>query len=288
MMKKEVGRLPPRDLEALSVYLDGELTPRERVKLEARLEANPELRQALEELRLVAGALRELPQASPGRRFTLTPEMARRRRRYPTMQLATALAGVAFLLTVGVDALLVARPRAASERPAQLAAPPEALFMEQDQLWGATEVPPEEAEVPALPATGSAGEGLEGEVVEEGRLAGGPLATPTMSVGAAEKAVGTEVAGTPVAAPEALAAAPPVEETPVAALSDEEQAETELSPAPLPSPTVRFGAGGEFNTEAARSATTEAPRFPWLRVLEFFLAGLTLLLGGLTLVQRRR
>ncbi|HHH82746.1 MAG TPA: hypothetical protein ENL35_07135, partial [Chloroflexi bacterium] len=62
MMKKEIGRLPPRDLEALSVYLDGELTPRERVKLEARLEANPELRQALEELRLVAGALRELPQ----------------------------------------------------------------------------------------------------------------------------------------------------------------------------------------------------------------------------------
>jgi anti-sigma factor RsiW len=52
------------DDELLSAYLDDELTPEERARVEARLAADPAARQLLDELRSVSQAVRSLPQES--------------------------------------------------------------------------------------------------------------------------------------------------------------------------------------------------------------------------------
>ena len=101
-----LSRLTPRDLEILSAYADGALTPAERRDIEARLAQDPALRQALEQIRATSALLRALPQVRPPRSFTLTPEMASVRSgwlRYPVLQLATAVATLAFVITVGAD-----------------------------------------------------------------------------------------------------------------------------------------------------------------------------------------
>lgn len=65
----------PKDWEALSAYLDGQLSPRERARLEARLADDPALRQALAELRALRAALRHLPPPRVPRNFALRSEM---------------------------------------------------------------------------------------------------------------------------------------------------------------------------------------------------------------------
>lgn len=106
----------PRDWEALSAYLDGQLAPKERQLLEARLQAREDLRLALDELRRTRSVLRaHLPVRAP-RNFTLTPEMAGIRQRarpgislFPTMRLASALSTLLFVLVTLGDLLLGSR-----------------------------------------------------------------------------------------------------------------------------------------------------------------------------------
>ena len=54
------------DDEQLSAYLDDELAPDERVRVEARLSADPAARQLLDELRTVSQAMKSLPHAALG------------------------------------------------------------------------------------------------------------------------------------------------------------------------------------------------------------------------------
>lgn len=65
-----------KDTEAISAYLDGNLDPRERERLEARLEREPGLRAELNALDRTRRLLRTAPQYRAPRNFTLTPEMA--------------------------------------------------------------------------------------------------------------------------------------------------------------------------------------------------------------------
>jgi hypothetical protein len=102
------SQISRRDLEQLSTYLDGALSARETARLEARLHEDPILRHALDELRETIRLVGSLPEAKVPRNFTLTPEMVgikERPRAYPVMRLATALATLAFLVVVGVDAI---------------------------------------------------------------------------------------------------------------------------------------------------------------------------------------
>ena len=52
------------DDELLSAYLDGELAPEERARVESRLASDPEARHLLEELRAASKALQGLPSAA--------------------------------------------------------------------------------------------------------------------------------------------------------------------------------------------------------------------------------
>ena len=98
----------PRDLETLSAFVDGRLSPSEEGALQRRLERDEDLRLALKEMRQTVQALRSLPSRPVPRSFALDPAMVTRpapARWYPVFQLGTALAGVAFLLVVGLDVL---------------------------------------------------------------------------------------------------------------------------------------------------------------------------------------
>lgn len=56
----------PFDDELLSAYLDDEVTPEERARVDERLAADPAARQLLDELRSVSRAMKELPAATLG------------------------------------------------------------------------------------------------------------------------------------------------------------------------------------------------------------------------------
>jgi len=185
-----LSNLSPRELEWLSAYADGELPPQEAEGLRARLEQEPGLRLALAEIRQTSGLLRSLPTLKPPRPFTLSAERAAVARRYPRLQLATALAGLAFFLVVGVD--VFARAGMAAPRllavDQQVAAAPAEPAMDQVQ----------EKEQP-LPE-----EGLQLAPLE---AAGTPAPAPA-EARAADLAVTPSPDGESAAA-EQLAAAPP-------------------------------------------------------------------------------
>ena len=72
-------KISKKDLEALSAYLDNQLTARDRARLETRLQENDDLRTALEDLRRTRAILRAQPKMRAPRNFTLTPEMVGQR-----------------------------------------------------------------------------------------------------------------------------------------------------------------------------------------------------------------
>src|SRR5450756_475407 len=94
-------RIFPDDWEILSAYLDGQLSDREMTQLRQRLDAQPELQRALDELQRTKMVLRSAPRRRVPRNFTLTPAMAPTPKPWyrlaPTLSFASALA---FLLLV--------------------------------------------------------------------------------------------------------------------------------------------------------------------------------------------
>jgi anti-sigma factor RsiW len=97
-----------RDVELLSAYLDGRLSPSDAARLEARLSGDASLKATLQDLRETRGLLRSLPQRRAPLNFRLTPKMAGVRppepRAYPVFRLATAVATFLFLAAVAVNA----------------------------------------------------------------------------------------------------------------------------------------------------------------------------------------
>lgn len=99
-----------RDFEKLSAYLDGQLTPSERKKLEERMRARPELHTALEEMDRTRALLRMAPRRRAPRNFTLTPAMvgadrpAKRQSGgfpslFPALSFASAIATLALVIS---------------------------------------------------------------------------------------------------------------------------------------------------------------------------------------------
>src|SRR5690349_22668217 len=96
-----------RDIELLSSYLDGQLTPSDSARLEARLLTDRELRSVLRDLRSTRSALRQLPMRKAPRNFTLTPKMVGKNpplpRSYPAFRFVTALASLMLFFTLGLN-----------------------------------------------------------------------------------------------------------------------------------------------------------------------------------------
>ncbi len=97
--------LPDSDLELVSAFHDGELEPGEARRFRARLESEPELRAALEEIRETSSALRRL---RPKTGLPRTVEAGARR---PWHALAASLAAAAILAAVLFQGLAPGEPR---------------------------------------------------------------------------------------------------------------------------------------------------------------------------------
>ncbi len=95
-------RLSYKDWERLSAYLDGQLSERDRRKVEEQLRTHPEYREAWESLRQTRHVLRQAPRRKAPRSFTLTPAMVTSPRPRPMLiwQLAPALAIALVVLVV--------------------------------------------------------------------------------------------------------------------------------------------------------------------------------------------
>jgi len=126
-----------RDLELLSAYLDGQLSPSDSLRLESRISSDPNLRIALNDLRATRSLLRQLPSRRAPRNFILTPQMAVIKpptpRAVPIFRFATALATFLFVISFVINGLmtlsasapnLAAAPLSASQESASAAQAP--------------------------------------------------------------------------------------------------------------------------------------------------------------------
>ncbi len=287
---KELNQLSTRDLELLSAYIDGELSARGLARLLSRLDREPGLKQALEEMKAVVQQLGSLPEVPLPRSFTLTPEAAgirSRPRAYPVFRFATALAAIAFVALVGLDTVvgqfsLASRGAVMSDmvQEALVAAPQaeaelgigETFAQADDQRDGADVLAEEEAAGALVPPAVEA----PGEPDEALRSGASPSPQPP-----AEKAVEGE---TIVGEGAAEQPAEPSADEHAATLDAESMnavAETPESDAVLP---------GDVNLEFGQGSTGRwgpAP-LPILRLLEIGIGSLVLLLGGLTLWIRSK
>ncbi len=137
-----------RDIELLSAYLDGQLSPSVSARLEARLKTDPELVSVMDDLRTARGYLRQLPKRRAPRNFTLTRKMVGQNpplpRAYPAFRFATALATLLFFLTYGVNFLVPQfRPAAGLGGGGD---------GNEVQMFSVEEAPALEAPAPAAPA----------------------------------------------------------------------------------------------------------------------------------------
>ncbi|MFO7624603.1 MAG: hypothetical protein R6V73_09650 [Anaerolineales bacterium] len=151
-----------RDWELLSAYMDGQLSSSKRVQLESRMQTNPELRAALDELTQTRAMLRSLPRLKAPHSFKLTPEMVGQRqprRLYPFFQFASALSSLMLVLVLlsdflgfGLSAPLGRMASQAPEVPVAaevfVESAPESLAMEmpaEEPIDAAKAVPDEQA-----------------------------------------------------------------------------------------------------------------------------------------------
>src|SRR5258708_5867857 len=99
-----------RKLELLSAYLDGALSSSERTQLEARLQQEPDLRAALDDLRQTVQLIRAVPKLALPRNFTLDPAKYRRRTpwwaRFGMFQVVGAIGAAASILIIAFGLLL--------------------------------------------------------------------------------------------------------------------------------------------------------------------------------------
>src|SRR5688572_22546002 len=107
-----------RDLELLSSYLDGQLSPSDSARLESRLASDRNLRAVMDDLSEARSLLRRLPSRKAPRNFTLTRKMVGQNppmpRAYSAFRFVTTLATLLLFFTVGLNFL---GPQLASQAP---------------------------------------------------------------------------------------------------------------------------------------------------------------------------
>jgi len=307
--------LPPRDLETLSAYLDGQLSPRHIHKLESRLKREPNLQRAFVELQQTRLALRSIPRVHAPRNFTLTPEMARGRagkqatawRGFQTMRLVAVAASVMFAVIFAGDLLLGGRIQ--SETALAPAAEPAAELYSMDE---AAAEAAEETEAPMAMKAAEAEAAEERAVETEAGIGGGPPVETEVLEAAVPKAPAEETAeedivgGSMNAAETTETATPmgtplppgelPAPTEPQLSAPDKTQGqvvESTVEPAPPAEAAPLEGQTGAIEEE---ETAVEAPveevqprgQLPLIRMVEGGLILVALLSGGLAIYLRRR
>lgn len=204
-----------RDLEALSAYLDGELTENERERVERLLEVDQDLQNWYEQLMRTRSVLRSTPQLRAPRNYFLTPEMVgqkeKRSRAFPFFRFASAFAALLLVVLFLGDLFVIPKPVLAPSRAIQMA---EAVQLEMEQPEMETEIFADQpAAAPAEPLAEEFR--MEGEAATEAatEAADENISSSMDSAQTMEKALPTQLPAPVVEAEEMLgvAAEPEVE-----------------------------------------------------------------------------
>ncbi len=254
-----------RRREALSAYLDGELSAREKARLERALAQDAPLRAELAELRRTVQMVRSLPALPVPRSFTLDPAVygrtrPRRVHLYPVMRAATVLAVVAFVFLTastflfrGLTQMAPAGDVAMVEVEVTRVVEKEVLVVETVEVELAVEAEPAEGEAitaaPMMEAPAPAEPAAETAVEEAEAVV--PEAEPA---DAAQEEMAAPAAPSPDAAPSATPAAAP--EVGVGAGEPLPSVEVSPTPEPTPEPTAATLARA---AEESVEAPPEAP-----------------------------
>lgn len=238
-----------RRQEALSAYLDGELSAREQTRIEQELAQDATLRVELAELRRTVQMVRSLPTLPVPRSFTLDPAIygrtkPRRVRLYPIVRAATVLAMALFVFMTAGSFLF--QPASAPAEDVAMLEVAVTQEVEKEVVVETVEVAPEEAlEMAAEPA--------EGEVATEAPMLAAPVeeAAETVveveeeevvveaeSADAAEEETPAAAALPPDVVPSATPAAPP--EVGVSAGEPSPSVEPSPTPEPTTAPVARM------------------------------------------------
>ena len=288
-MNKDISS---NELQQLSEYLDGKLSTRERLQVEAALRSKPDLQKALEELRRTRLLLRHLPQKRAPRNFFITPEMVPQkfsRPLFPVFRLASAIAVILLVVVFAGDLLLGAasQPAASSTAP-MLAQSRQGTSSAQEKssapliIWG---TPPQQAQSNSYGTGGGFGGGPTPGA--QSLLPVSP--TPTEGYGG-----GVTVSATPPPeqTPPSLVAALPSASTPTSQVSTN-------SASSVPSSQDQYASGpilgvnptqGVAEAQALNNpqpAPFAIPRID-LHYIEGFLAFLAVLTGAAAFFFRRR
>ena len=274
----EMDRIARPDLERLSAFLDGELSPEEAAQLKARLATDQELSSALAALRATVEVVGSLPEVRPPRSFALTQDMVRPRRTYPILQLSTAAAALGFVLVVGADLLF------SGAANVSMGASSEQLPLAADRLADSALAPSLEEGIAketeselALPEAESVGEAEDG-------LAQGFYRSDDQAAEAElaeESAAAPEAAGLPA---EGIAEPGELDES----LADLE-ASTDTDQDALKAAGEEDASEGRLTAAELEFSDEEPPAsFNLFRVMEIGLAAALVVLIGLTLWVRQR
>jgi hypothetical protein len=249
--------------EDLSAFLDGQLTPRDRARVQRHLKECADCRADLDALRHTVSLLRAVPVLKPPRSFVLPVTEVKRQRQarrqrlaYVYLQAATAVATVLLVLVVSGDAVLRYAPAQPGARLSEAPPPATAVVLESAPVAGDSALPepaPQTTQEPPAPIAAPTAQPLAAEAATEALPA--PEQSPqalALEVGAeaadAGTATGTEIVppqaeGTPAvkAKPSQTfvrAAPPPVSPTPQQESTAREAAQTAVpTTTPLPSPS---------------------------------------------------
>jgi anti-sigma factor RsiW len=255
--------LSNRDWELLSAYMDGQLSSGKREQLEIRMQSDPELRTALDDLTQTIAMLRSLPRMKAPHTFRLTPEMVGQRqprRLYPLFQFASALSSLMLVLVLLSDFLGFGLQspfgQMASQAPeASVAAE---VFVDSTPASLALEMPAEEQADArkVIPAE-------EGEVIETEQAEGLMLVEPLAPKPTAE-------ADVYLAAPAPLEEQAPNLSMKAADVPPDTSAADEL-PAEMPAPALQVP-GPEMDQATAEVEPAASGGFSGMRILQISLA----------------
>jgi anti-sigma factor RsiW len=293
-----------RDFKQLSAYLDGQLTPVARARLENRLREEPALRSSLDELRNTRRMLRSLPKARVPRNFTLSPHMAVQKpsqRVFPAMGFVSALASILLVVVVVSDWLGGATLKIAS-RPAE-ALQVVATVQVESKVSAEETVVEEEAPMlvlEAAPAESQADESQPVEVpeAEAPLMYAAPPGDNTVTLG--EGMTGTvdvamKALEIPPAGEEEMilpSSTTTVTESPSETPTMERQAELTETPAisieAARSPEEDLTSNAQPNAEAEGTLHPRSEPLIWLRILEGILLFTAFAAGITAVVQRRK
>jgi anti-sigma factor RsiW len=178
-----------RDIEKLSAYLDGQLSPSESTRLEKTIRSDENLAAALKDLRHTRALLQRTPRRRAPRNFTLTPKMAGIRapipRLVPVFSWASAVAMLLFIFTLGTS--LIGQLSFGATAPMLAAAPSSGLgggppaaatMMAPANAAPATAAPAAPAPATAAPVLKATDQSVQGTATPEAYALSVPEATP--------------------------------------------------------------------------------------------------------------